>query len=470
MTESNSTPLTWRTFFGFREAIPRKLYIITGFILALLKYGMDVAVAWFGAGVFWTPTHYLNPMWSMREGVLRTDLLSNTSTILLTAMALYTLPFLWIGLSMSIRRAYHAGISPWIGALFLVPGFNWLVIIGLCIINRGPPQEHTQMDVVPTPIVVALAAIGLGILQSLGMIALNVYVFRQYGTALFFLTPAFVGIFAGYLLNRKQLVSVASTLGTSVATVLLSSLGLLLFAMEGVICIAMAMPLAIMIVAIGALCGRAIAQKMLTRSGDKRPPNQLYPMLFLAALPLLSGAEAMIPKTNTLYEVRTEVIIDAPVERVWKEVVYFSELPEPPQWVKTIGIAYPIRAKLVGQGVGAVRYCEFSTGPFVEPITVWEPNKLLAFSVRSQPMPMHEWSPYNSVHPPHLDNYWRSKKGQFKFTQLPDGRTKLEGSTWYELDMQPVLYWRVITNSVIHNIHLRVLDHVKSESEKPPAA
>ena len=440
---TQTPPLTWRTFFGFREAISRRTYLITGLLLGCLKYGMDVAVAWFGAGVFWTPAHYLNPVWHQREVLLRSSVLSDTSTMLLTAMAVYTLPFLWIGLSMSIRRAYHAGISPWFGALFLVPGLNWLVIIALCLIQRqrsAASSAEQQADVVPTPIVVALAAIGLGVLQSVGMVALNVYVFRQYGTVLFFLTPAFVGLFAGYLLNRKQLVSVSSTVGTAAVTVLLSSACLLLFAMEGLICLAMAMPLAIIVVAIGALCGRAIAHKMLTRQEDNRPPNQLYPMLFLAALPLLSGAESILPKTHDLYEVRTEVVIDAPVERVWKEVVHFSQLPEPPQWVKTIGIAYPIRAKLVGEGVGAVRYCEFSTGPFVEPITAWEPNELLAFSVRSQPMPMHEWSPYNAVHPPHLDNYWRSKKGQFKFTQLPDGRTKLAGSTWYELDMQPALY------------------------------
>jgi len=40
---------------------------------------------------------------------------------------------------------------------------------------------------------------------------------------------------------------------------------------------------------------------------------------------------------------------------------------------------------------------------FVEPITRWEPPARLSFDVRSQPLPMQEWSFYRRVHPPHLD-------------------------------------------------------------------
>ena len=45
------------------------------------------------------------------------------------------------------------------------------------------------------------------------------------------------------------------------------------------------------------------------------------------------------------------------------------------------GLAYPLRARLVGAGVGAVRHCEFTTGAFVEPITVWDAPHRLAFDV-----------------------------------------------------------------------------------------
>jgi hypothetical protein len=48
----------------------------------------------------------------------------------------------------------------------------------------------------------------------------------------------------------------------------------------------------------------------------------------------------------------------------------------PPVWIYGLGVAYPLRARIEGEGVGAVRHCEFTTGAFVEPITAWEPVKL----------------------------------------------------------------------------------------------
>jgi len=151
---------------------------------------------------------------------------------------------------------------------------------------------------------------------------------------------------------------------------------------------------------------------------------------------------------------------------VWPHVIGFSELPEPSQWFFRLGIAYPQRATIVGSGVGAVRRCEFSTGAFVEPITAWEPGRRLAFDVESQPAPMHELSPYRHVHPPHLDGYLRSKRGEFRLVALPGGRTRLEGSTWYELELYPQDYWTLWSDGCIHLIHRRVLDHVKKLSEK----
>jgi hypothetical protein len=46
------------------------------------------------------------------------------------SLALYawTLPFLWIAVSMSIRRAADAGITPWIGFGVLVPAADGGVV------------------------------------------------------------------------------------------------------------------------------------------------------------------------------------------------------------------------------------------------------------------------------------------------------------------------------------------------------
>src|SRR5437764_11949048 len=127
----------------------------------------------------------------------------------------------------------------------------------------------------------------------------------------------------------------------------------------------------------------------------------------------------------------SSIEIDAPTERVWQNVIGFSELPEVPKWFFRLGIAYPVRARIEGSGVGAVRRCEFSTGPFVEPITAWEPPSRLAFDVASQPPSTTELSPYKDVRAAHLEGYMVSRRGEFRLVRLPGHRTRLAGTPWY---------------------------------------
>jgi hypothetical protein len=112
-----------------------------------------------------------------------------------------------------------------------------------------------------------------------------------------------------------------------------------------------------------------------------------------------------------------------------------------------------------------VRHCEFSTGPFVEPIEVWEEPRRLSFSVASNPAPMQEWTPYRNVKPPHIDGFLISRHGEFRLERLPDGTTRLEGTTEYQHHMWPVWYWKAWADYIIHKIHLRVLRHVKGLAE-----
>jgi Polyketide cyclase / dehydrase and lipid transport len=120
----------------------------------------------------------------------------------------------------------------------------------------------------------------------------------------------------------------------------------------------------------------------------------------LALLPLGVGTLGFDTMARPdVFEVHSSIEIAAPPERVWKNVVTFSELPPPTEWYFKTGIAYPMRAGVVGIGPGAVRYREFSTGPFVEPIQVWDEPHLLRFSVIQNPAPSKEWSPYPKIVP-----------------------------------------------------------------------
>jgi hypothetical protein len=85
--------------------------------------------------------------------------------------------------------------------------------------------------------------------------------------------------------------------------------------------------------------------------------------------------------------------------------------------------------------------------------------------VTEQPEPMFELTPYRHIHPPHLDGAFRSTRGEFRLVELPGGRTRLEGRTWYRLEIYPHAYWTVWTDWIVHRIHLRVLRHIERLAE-----
>ncbi|MBA3828399.1 MAG: hypothetical protein H0X33_05640 [Taibaiella sp.] len=206
---------------------------------------------------------------------------------------------------------------------------------------------------------------------------------------------------------------------------------------------------------------------LISKSTAKSQLNNLHGiiiLIFILSTPLFMSFESLIKHSQPIRSIVTSIEINAPIEKVWRNVIAFPELKAPSEFIFRAGIAFPINATISAKGAGAIRRCNFSTGSFVEPITVWDEPNLLRFSVREQPDVMRELSPYN-IHPNHLKGYWVSKQGQFKLRQLSDGRTLLEGTTWYVNKIAPDLYWHIWSDYIVHKIHMRVLTHIKKQSE-----
>ena len=274
----------------------------------------------------------------------------------------------------------------------------------------------------------------------------------MYGLTIFMLLPVLLGGLASWVF-RPATGGRAAVLGA--LSVMAALCSFLILGLEGLVCIMMASPLALPLGALGSwLVYYAEPPRLATGSAAM--------LLLLPAASIAWDATARPP----VFEVRTAIAIAATTEQVWKHVVTFSELPEPQEWFFRAGLAYPIRARIEGSGVGAIRYCEFSTGPFVEPIEVWNEPRMLRFQVAENPAPMHEWSPYAQVLPKHLHGYLISKQGQFRLTPLANNRTLLEGTTWYQHGLWPAEYWRWWSDAIIHRIHSRVLTHVRTLAEK----
>lgn len=300
-----------------------------------------------------------------------------------------------------------------------------------------------------------LLTTGLPALIGALLTALAIYNFGSYGIAVFILIPLMLGFIPGYLYHKNYHKNI-KPIKLGFISLLLYFLILISVAIEGVICIIMALPLEALLVFLGANLVKFYIPNNYTLKNN-------LPFLLIVFIPFLSFIEKDAePSTHS---VSTEIIVNVPIQNVWKHIIEFPELSKPTELIFKAGISYPIHAHIEGKGVGAIRYCTFSTGSFLEPITTWQEPNLLAFSVLEQPKPMTEISWYD-LQAPHLDDYFLSKNGEFKMEAISQNQTKITGTTWYIHKIKPEKYWEFWSKNIIHTIHNRVLSHIKQNAEK----
>ncbi len=238
-------------WFGVSQPVRPWPYALSGLGLMTFKYAVEAAVVWWFTSLELWPWEFLNPVMSFREPYVRA-----AGDWLAWAWILWSLPFLWIATSMSIRRAADAGQSPWVGLTVLVPLVNLLIMPGLALSPSRPQPPADAEPLAPDGDSGARhAAIGIAVAIMVGgvMMLVSVYLFSSYGGSLFLGTPLLMGATAAYYYNQPTGRSWGLSVGVGVAAVMFACAALLLFALEGVICVIMALPL---LVPLGAMGGR----------------------------------------------------------------------------------------------------------------------------------------------------------------------------------------------------------------------
>ncbi len=464
-------PVLWT----WPRAVDRAPYLLAGVLLFLVKFVIDWVLATQVFAQSWSPLHYV--VWP-NDRTLRVFQLGDAERGFALTMLLISLPFIWAGVILTLHRLYAAGLPRGLVLFFFVPLVNLLLFAVLVVLPtretltalsapRQPGRGTEAMRRVHRRFVRAshwrsgLAALAVTVPLGVLGVVLGANVLESYGFSLFVGAPFALGMMTVLLYGFSWPKPFGACMGIAFAAAGLAGAALFVIAIEGAICLLMAAPIAAVLVFAGAVVGYVIqARPWLS---DHLASAALAVLL---ALPALMAAEASAEPEPDVRAVRTEVVVDAAPEVVWRNVVSFAPLAEPDDLLFRCGVAYPVRAEIRGEGVGAVRHCVFSTGAFVEPIDVWDAPTLLHFRVAEQPEPMREWSPY-TVHPPHLDHYLLSREGQFRLERLADGRTRLEGTTWYTNRMWPAPYWGLWSDFIIHRIHGRVLAHIRDLAEGP---
>jgi len=278
--------------------------------------------------------------------------------------------------------------------------------------------------------------------------------------SLLFVLPLVTAAIAGFLSGRA-----GRTQGQSIGAAFLTLSAILTIlgfaAMEGIICMVMVTPAVALLAVIGAMLGYWLAY-LTDPSANLRVHSAAWLTVIVCAI-----GESFLPPAPLEDVVSSEVIIDATPAQVWKQLKDIRDLPAPTEPLFVFGVAHPLETYVVGEGgVGAARVCRLSTGDMPERITVWKPEQELQFVVLDTPATMREATFFGQdLDAPHLHTTYTSLEGGFRLEPLPDGRTRLIGTSRYLLTIAPATYWNLWTRHIVAQVQLRVMNHVKAKAE-----
>jgi len=460
--------MTFASLWRWDGKVSRGTYALFGICGLATKHNLDRFIA-YRFGFRWGVWNYLDPL----ERAAQFSPLSGSEKKFLAILLITALPFIWIGITMTVKRLRDAGQPLWLTLLFFAPVINLLffaILIALPTQQAGlspdfqgksgtrpiSPYWPTTRTGSAAAAVVITALLGVvvtwGALRFVG----------NYGLTLFISLPFVMGYLAVLIYSRTQETDSGDVLGVVSLSLLLTGLGITAIAVEGIVCLLMAAPIAWLV----AMFGGLLAMLIHGRANSPQATPSMFAVM-LISLPVLLGVEHAAPPPLPRFQVHTTIEIAAPPEVIWKRLIEFPPLATATEWPFRLGIAYPIEARIKGEGLTADRECRFSTGSFKEPILVWEPGKHFAFSVADEPLLMKETSPYENIRVRHLEDHdFQPERADFVLVRLPNGGTRLEGTTTYQNKMWPGMYWRLWTDAIIHSIHNRVFNHVKTLAEK----
>lgn len=283
---------------------------------------------------------------------------------------------------------------------------------------------------------------------------------RYLSLSLLFVLPLVTAAVAGFLSGRA-----GRTQGQSIGAAFLTLSAILTIlgfaAMEGIICIIMVTPAVALLAVIGAMLGYWLAY-LTDPSANLRVHSAAWLTVIVCAV-----GESIAPPAPLEDIVSSEVIIQASPAEVWKQLKDIRDLPAPTEPLFVFGVAHPLETYVIGEGgVGAARVCRLSTGDMPERITVWKPEQELKFVVLDTPAAMREATFFGQeLDAAHLHTTYTSLDGGFRLEALPDGRTRLTGTSRYLLTIAPATYWNIWTRHIVGQVQLRVMNHVKAKAE-----
>lgn len=319
----------------------RRAYVLAGFVGFAIKHNLDRFIS---AAYFHRKNGFFD-YWAPLGAAARLNQLSRAEMNWLAVLLVTALPFIYVGVWMTVRRLRDAGYPVWLAALFFLPVGNILFFLWLCFVpaahrwagNEAVPWAESQRidELIPRSELgsAILSVVLTTIIGVLGVVFLTLTV-GAYGWSLFVGLPFCMGLFAALLHSYHEPRTPLQCLNVSMLPVAVVGLVLLAAAMEGIICLAMAAPIALGLALLGGMLGYRIQANHWGSKvggaglGGSRPAGAMLGAV-LVFIPASAGIEHAIHPLAPTYRVQSSIMVNAPPAQVWQKVIAFAEIPPP---------------------------------------------------------------------------------------------------------------------------------------------
>ncbi len=238
---------TMRVLFSFAGTIDRRAYVIVALVCVLVKHALDLSLATFVFDRPWGPLNYLVPL----GAPVPLHAMSGADAAFIGWMLIASIPFAWVGLAITAKRFRTIGWPGWTVLLFFVPIAN-IVSFGVAALwpertesrDRATPgwlARWVPQDRFGIAVVAAIVPAAFGLI----LVAVSTELLDSYGWALFAAVPFAQGALAVILYASHGRRGIGASVLIALISCGVSLFGLLAVALEGVVCIAMAAPIAL---------------------------------------------------------------------------------------------------------------------------------------------------------------------------------------------------------------------------------
>jgi hypothetical protein len=184
--------------------LSRGTYALLGLAAFAIKYNLDRLIASFAFHRHWDIFNYWIPI----RDVVRISSLPRIEWLFLETMVVTALPFIWFGVSLTMKRLRSAVLPLPLVILFFVPFVNLFFFLMLCILperdalpsGSNTPRQSFLARIVPrSSLGSAAASLLITVPVGLGLAWLGTTVITHYGWGLFVAIPFCMGFAASLI-------------------------------------------------------------------------------------------------------------------------------------------------------------------------------------------------------------------------------------------------------------------------------